>query len=209
MSGSATTVRWLLRNGLLDELNLLVHPVVVGDGLARLFTADEAGAPLELRSSETFKSGVLNLSYAPAAAADRGGDEMAARIVVTEFVSLDGVMEAPGGEDFKYPGWTFEFDRGDDGNQFKLDETMRADGLLIGRRTYDSFAGAWPHREGEFADKFNAMPKFVVSTIAGRAGVEQHDGPRERRRDRPGARAQGPDSTASSRSRAATGSSRS
>ena len=90
---------------------------------------------------------------------------MAARIVVTEFVSLDGVMEAPGGEpDFKYPGWTFEFDRGDDGNQFKLDETMRSDGLLIGRRTYESFAGAWPHREGEFADKFNSMPKFVVST---------------------------------------------
>jgi dihydrofolate reductase len=90
---------------------------------------------------------------------------MAARIVVTEFVSLDGVMEAPGGEpDFKYPGWTFEFDRGDDGNQFKLEETRRADALLIGRRTYESFAGAWPHREGEFADKFNAMPKFVVST---------------------------------------------
>jgi dihydrofolate reductase len=87
-----------------------------------------------------------------------------ARIVVTEFVSIDGVMEAPGGEDFKYPGWTFEFDRGDDGNQFKLDETMSADALLIGRRTYESFAGAWPGREGEFADKFNAMPKFVVST---------------------------------------------
>ena len=66
MSGSATTVRWLLRNGLLDELNLLVHPVVVGDGLARLFPADEPAVPLELRSSETFKSGVLNLSYAPA-----------------------------------------------------------------------------------------------------------------------------------------------
>jgi dihydrofolate reductase len=90
---------------------------------------------------------------------------MAARIVVTEFVSLDGVMEAPGGEpDFKYPGWTFEFDRGDDGNQFKLEETRQADALLIGRRTYESFAGAWPHREGEFADKFNAMPKYVVST---------------------------------------------
>ena len=90
---------------------------------------------------------------------------MPARIVVTEFVSLDGVMEAPGGEpDFKYPGWTFEFDRGDDGTQFKLDETMQADALLIGRRTYESFAGAWPQREGEFADKFNSMPKFVVST---------------------------------------------
>ena len=90
---------------------------------------------------------------------------MPGRIVVTEFVSLDGVMEAPGGEPgFKYPGWSFEFDRGDDGNQFKLDEAMQADALLIGRRTYESFAGAWPQREGEFADKFNSMPKFVVST---------------------------------------------
>jgi dihydrofolate reductase len=87
-----------------------------------------------------------------------------ARIVVTEFVSLDGVMQAPGGEDFKYPGWTFEFDRGDDGNQFKLDETMEADALLIGRITYESFAGAWPSRDGEFADKFNTMPKYVVSS---------------------------------------------
>jgi dihydrofolate reductase len=90
---------------------------------------------------------------------------MPARIVVTEFVSLDGVMEAPGGEPgFKYPGWTFEFDRGDDGNQFKLDEARQADALLLGRRTYESFAGAWPQREGEFAEKLNAMPKFVVST---------------------------------------------
>ena len=87
-----------------------------------------------------------------------------AKIVVTEFVSLDGVMQAPGGEDFKYPGWTFEFDRGDDGNQFKLDETMEADALLLGRITYESFAGAWPSRDGEFADKFNTMPKYVVSS---------------------------------------------
>jgi dihydrofolate reductase len=95
---------------------------------------------------------------------------MPARIVVTEFVSLDGVMEAPGGEpDFKYPGWTFEFDRGDDGNQFKLDETRQADALLLGRRTYESFAGAWPQREGEFADKINAMPKFVVSRTSSTA----------------------------------------
>ena len=87
-----------------------------------------------------------------------------AKIVVTEFVSLDGVMQAPGGEEFKYPGWTFEFDRGDDGNQFKLDETMEADALLLGRITYESFAGAWPSRDGEFADKFNTMPKYVVSS---------------------------------------------
>jgi dihydrofolate reductase len=86
------------------------------------------------------------------------------KLVVTEFVSLDGVMEAPGGEDFKYEGWSFQFDRGEDGNQFKLDETLETDVLLIGRRTYESFARAWPSREGEFADKFNTMPKYVVSS---------------------------------------------
>jgi dihydrofolate reductase len=85
------------------------------------------------------------------------------RIVVTEFVSLDGVMEDPGGaEDFKYGGWTFEFDRGE-GDKFKLDETMGSDALLLGRRTYEGFAAAWPSREGEFADRFNNMPKYVVS----------------------------------------------
>src|SRR5881397_454370 len=86
------------------------------------------------------------------------------RIVVTEFVSLDGVMEAPGGEDFKYSGWSFDFDRGEEGNQFKLDEALEAEGLLLGRVTYEGFAAAWPSREGEFADKFNSMPKFVVSS---------------------------------------------
>jgi dihydrofolate reductase len=85
-------------------------------------------------------------------------------LVVTEFVSLDGVMQAPGGEDFKYPGWTFDFDRGDDGNEFKLKETLETDVLLLGRVTYESFSGAWPSREGEFADKFNEMPKYVVSS---------------------------------------------
>jgi dihydrofolate reductase len=87
-----------------------------------------------------------------------------AKLVVTEFVSLDGVMEAPGGEDFKYPGWSFEFDRGEDGNDFKLQETLETDALLLGRVTYEGFAGAWPSREGEFADKFNTMPKYVVSS---------------------------------------------
>jgi dihydrofolate reductase len=66
MSGSPTTVRWLLREGLVDELNLLVHPIVVGGGLARLFPPDEPSIPLQLRSAQTFKTGVLNLSYAPA-----------------------------------------------------------------------------------------------------------------------------------------------
>jgi dihydrofolate reductase len=86
------------------------------------------------------------------------------RIVVTEFVSLDGVMEAPGGEDFKYPGWSFEFDRGDEGNKFKMDEVLESEALLLGRKTYEGFAAAWPSRDGDFADKFNNMPKYVVSS---------------------------------------------
>jgi dihydrofolate reductase len=87
-----------------------------------------------------------------------------ARIVVTEFVSLDGVMEDPGGsEDFEHGGWSFQFSRGEDGDQFKLDETREADAMLLGRRTYEGFADAWPGRDGEFADMFNAMPKYVVS----------------------------------------------
>jgi dihydrofolate reductase len=87
------------------------------------------------------------------------------RIVVTEFVSLDGVMEDPGGsESFKHGGWSFEFNRGEEGDQFKLDETRSSDALLLGRVTYEGFAGAWPSREGEFADKFNSMPKYVVSS---------------------------------------------
>jgi dihydrofolate reductase len=86
------------------------------------------------------------------------------RIIVTEFVSLDGVMEDPGGaENFKYGGWSFEFSRGDDGDKFKLDEAKASDALLLGRVTYQGFADAWPSREGEFADKFNNMPKYVVS----------------------------------------------
>jgi dihydrofolate reductase len=87
------------------------------------------------------------------------------RIVVTEFVSLDGVMEAPGGgEDFKHGGWSFEISRGEEGDRFKLDETMSSDALLLGRRTYEGFAASWPSRDGEFADKFNTMPKYVVSS---------------------------------------------
>jgi dihydrofolate reductase len=87
------------------------------------------------------------------------------KIVVTEFVSLDGVLEDPGGsESFKYGGWSFEISRGEEGDKFKLDETMATDALLLGRRTYEGFAAAWPSREGEFADKFNSMPKYVVSS---------------------------------------------
>lgn len=86
------------------------------------------------------------------------------KIVVTEFVSLDGVMEDPGGaEDYEHGGWTFEIDRGE-GDRFKLDETMATAALLLGRKTYEGFAAAWPSREGEFADRFNTMPKYVVSS---------------------------------------------
>jgi dihydrofolate reductase len=87
------------------------------------------------------------------------------KIAITEFMSLDGVIEDPGGaEDYKYGGWSFEFSRGDEGDKFKLDETMDSEALLLGRKTYEGFADAWPQREGEFADKFNNMPKYVVSS---------------------------------------------
>jgi len=87
------------------------------------------------------------------------------KLVVTEFVSLDGVFEDPGGvEDYEHGGWTFDYDRGDEGNQFKLDELMEADVQLLGRKTYEGFAAAWPSREGPFADKLNNDPKVVVST---------------------------------------------
>ena len=85
-------------------------------------------------------------------------------IVVTEFVSLDGVFEDPGGaESYEYGGWTFEYDRGDEGNKFKLDELMDAKVQLLGRITYEGFAAAWPSREGPFAEKLNNDPKVVVS----------------------------------------------
>jgi dihydrofolate reductase len=87
------------------------------------------------------------------------------KIVITEFVSLDGVMEDPGGaEDYEHGGWTFAIDRGADGDKFKGDEGEAAEALLLGRTTYEGFAAAWPSMEGEFADKFNGMPKYVISS---------------------------------------------
>jgi dihydrofolate reductase len=92
------------------------------------------------------------------------------RIVVTEFISLDGVIESPGGDEtFKYKGWTFDFDRGADGNAFKVQELDDSTALLLGRRTYMGFAAAWPGRDGEFANKFNSMPKYVVSSTLDKA----------------------------------------
>ncbi len=87
------------------------------------------------------------------------------RIVVSEFMTLDGVMEDPGGaEKSKYGGWAFQFDRGPEGDKFKNDELDASEALLLGRVTYQGFAEAWPSRKGEFADKMNGMKKFVVST---------------------------------------------
>jgi dihydrofolate reductase len=86
------------------------------------------------------------------------------RIVVTEFVSLDGVAEDPGGaEDYRHGGWAFAYSRGDEGDAFKLEETRATAALLLGRVTYQGFADAWPSRDGEFADLFNGLPKYVVS----------------------------------------------
>jgi dihydrofolate reductase len=89
------------------------------------------------------------------------------RIVVSEFVTLDGVMEDPGGaEGFDRGGWAFQFERGPDGDKFKLDEVLGADALLLGRKTYEGFAKAWPTVTDEvgFAEKMNSMPKYVVSS---------------------------------------------
>jgi dihydrofolate reductase len=87
------------------------------------------------------------------------------KLVVTEFITVDGVVEDPGGsEGFERGGWAFDFDRGDEGNKFKLDELLEAEAQLFGRRTYDGFAAAWPSRTGEFADRINKSPKYVVSS---------------------------------------------
>jgi dihydrofolate reductase len=87
------------------------------------------------------------------------------KVIVSEFISLDGVVEDPGGaEGFDRGGWAFKFDRGPEGDKFKLDEVMASEALLLGRVTYEGFAEAWPSRSGDFADKFNSMPKYVVST---------------------------------------------
>ena len=94
------------------------------------------------------------------------------RVIATEFISLDGVVEDPGGAEkgktsFPHGGWTFDFDRGKEGDEFKLEELRAADAQLLGRVTYEGFARAWPGlrtKAGEFGEKMNAMPKYVVST---------------------------------------------
>ena len=94
------------------------------------------------------------------------------KLIVTEFISVDGVIEDPGGsEEFDRGGWAFEFDRGEEGDRFKLEEVMEAEAQLLGRVTYQGFAAAWPDREDEvgFAEKMNSMPKYVVSRTLERA----------------------------------------
>ena len=94
------------------------------------------------------------------------------KLVVSQFVTLDGVVEDPGGsEGFERGGWAFRFERGPEGDRFKLDEALASEALLLGRKTYEGFAAAWPGRTDEvgFADKFNGMPKYVVSSTLERA----------------------------------------
>src|SRR5215216_7740785 len=86
------------------------------------------------------------------------------KVVVSQFITRDGVVEDPGGaEECDRGGWAFKFDRGPEGDKFKLEEVMASEALLLGRVTYEAFAKALPSRSGDFADKFNGMPKYVVS----------------------------------------------
>ena len=99
------------------------------------------------------------------------------KLFVTEFVSLNGVMEAPGGEPtHPHAGWTFKSKYGDDHYGYKDEELQETEALLLGRKTYEGFAAAWPDRAGKgdpFADKFNEMPKYVVSSTL--TGPEWHN----------------------------------
>jgi dihydrofolate reductase len=88
-----------------------------------------------------------------------------AKIVVSENVSVDGVIEDPtGAEGLRVGGWFWETDRGEDGEQFTLDKTLGTETLLLGRRSYQFFAATWPSRSGELAEKMNSLPKYVVSS---------------------------------------------
>jgi dihydrofolate reductase len=86
------------------------------------------------------------------------------KLIVTEFVTVDGVMEAPGGEPtHPHSGWVLDY-MSPEQQEYKLNEVLEAGSHLLGRVTYESFAGAWPEREGPFAEKMNSMPKYVVSS---------------------------------------------
>jgi dihydrofolate reductase len=94
----------------------------------------------------------------------QGQEKKMGKLVVSQFITMDGVAEAPGNEDFERGGWSSKFSFGAEGAKFKYDEAMTSGALLLGRVTYEGFSKAWPSRTGEFADKYNGMPKYVVST---------------------------------------------
>ena len=108
-------------------------------------------------------------------------------LYVTEFISLDGVVEAPGGEEsYKHTGWTFDIDEDPTMYEFKGEETFGTETLLLGRTTYEGFSAAWPQRDGDFADKFNTHGEGRRLDHAAGPDLEQHHGgPRPRRRPRP------------------------
>lgn len=97
------------------------------------------------------------------------------KLIVTEFITVDGVFEDPGGAG-EHPegGWSFRFGRNEEGMAFKFEELMAADAQLLGRVTYEGFAKAWPAMEGtgEFGEKMNTMPKYVVSSTLDHASWE-------------------------------------
>jgi dihydrofolate reductase len=99
--------------------------------------------------------------------ANRQGALTMSKVVVSEFITVDGVIDSPGGEpEFERSGWAFQFERGPNGDKFKFEELMAAGALLLGRITYEAFAKAWPTMEGTgaFGEKMNSMPKYVAST---------------------------------------------
>jgi dihydrofolate reductase len=90
---------------------------------------------------------------------------MTATIIISENVSLDGVVEDPtGAEGLRVGGWFWETDRGADGERLTLDQALSTEALLLGRRSYEFFAATWPPRSGELADRLNSLPKYVVSS---------------------------------------------
>ena len=154
-STSGHTASYKLGKMILPQLERGTHGVeVVGmfffdDNTYVLRAGDEIGGPPRSKRRTTVTRGRQTMG----------------RIVVSQFMTIDGVVEDPGGsEGSDRGGWAFRFERGDVGDRFKLDEVMAAGALLLGRRTYEGFAEAWPSRTGAFADKYNGLAKYVVSS---------------------------------------------
>jgi dihydrofolate reductase len=89
---------------------------------------------------------------------------MPRKIIATDYISLDGVIQDPVGMERSGLGdWTGPFSRGPEGDEFKHEELMRADALIFGRLTYDGFAAVWPLVKDSFAERMNSLPKYVAS----------------------------------------------